>query len=73
MDKQDSVSIRVFITSTLTVCIIAIGIFEGYTRFGNALMPHPIWVIPAVFSGGGFIWAFHQPITDIYKRLFKER
>ena len=72
MTKQDSVSIRTFILSTLTVAAIGIGIFEGFNRLGNALVPHPLWFIPATIAGVSFIWCFHEPITDMYKRLFKE-
>ncbi len=72
MNEQNSVSKGTFLLSTLTITAIAIGISVGFYRLGNALRPHPIWIIPATIAGVSFILCFHDIITDIYRRLFRE-
>jgi len=71
--NRDTVSIRVFILSTLIVTGLAILEYEALRWVVTKLSPNPIALLPVLIACAVFIWISYQPITDMVKRMFHEK
>lgn len=72
MTNNKTTSKKVTIASILTLILISVLLYEGVRQLVIRLTDNPVGLFPALIIGMASIWILHQPIINIFKKLFKD-